>query len=194
MNSVGRIGSREPRGDGGHLGVGLVERHAGGEPCKHTQAPALAIRQAIPERKRGPELSVGRPESRKFEAGRHDADHGVRLGVQLDAPPHHAGVAAELVLPELVAQDEDVVSAWLVLAGREGTAERRLHAQDVEQIGAGPDCWNLLGTVVARQNADPHLGGRHAVERLRLGFPIVEVGRGGRARIGVVGRSLVHQH
>jgi hypothetical protein len=70
----------------------------------------------------------------KAESGRHDADDGVREAINVDGAPDDAGIAAEILLPDLVAQHRNAVTALLLFAGKERASQQRLHTENVEEV------------------------------------------------------------
>ena len=118
--------------DGAHLSRRILERGAIAQSRQRVR-PAASTR--------GAELldcrAVGNEEVRVLpgdaETRRHDADHGSPFAVCRQRGAEHVGAPAERALPELVAQDDDVVAA--VLFGGVDAAERRLHAQRAKDVG-----------------------------------------------------------
>ncbi len=107
----GRILQRDAAGDLRHLGLRLLEAHAGLEPRDRVQVVE------VPHR-------VGREGERHEGIGpapvelpcRQDADDGVGFAIENDIAADDAGVGAELRLPDSLAQHEHVVLAGCVLA------------------------------------------------------------------------------
>lgn len=126
------------------------------------------------------------------EALGHDADHRVGFGVQPDGPADQAGVRAEAVPPQGMAEHDDVVGARLGVgvgehaaaggAGLEGGEERGRHALAGDALGfAG------VGEVVAPVGEHGRIGEAAdaglAVEKIRDG----DAGVGqAQQRVGVV--------
>ncbi len=128
-----RISVRELRGDGGHLGFGLVGRDAGRQTADDVEpAKAAALAESAgwmqrhPER-RGIALS-------KFEIMRKDADDGDGLAVEANRGADDVRPSAEFGAPEGVAEDDDVRPIGLVFAVDEIAAERGLDAECGEEI------------------------------------------------------------
>src|ERR1700677_2861048 len=82
------------------------------------------------ERERRPDFRC----HRKIELRRHDADHQVIHVVQPYGGADDVAVAAESPLPEAMAEDHFTLAARLIFAGAERAAERRLHAEHIEEI------------------------------------------------------------
>src|SRR4029453_1799092 len=101
------------------------------QPCDGVEEVEVPIRPRLGtggERsaERGPEVDVL---PREPEGGRHDADHGKRSAVELDAPPEHRRVAAIHRGPEAMADHH----VWSLLVCRtKGAAQLRCYAQDRE--------------------------------------------------------------
>jgi hypothetical protein len=78
-------------------------------------------------------------------------------------------------LPELVAEDDFVVSAGVIFFGQEDASVQRLYAEDGKKVrayGACPDCLGLSGSseVIPRATVDGH-----SVEDVVLLLPVEEV-------------------
>ena len=86
-----------------HVALGLLQRHARLEHADNIEVVlvVLGATRGI-EGDRNPEFFL---RDGRIEAGRHDADHGADLPVELDRPADHAGVAAVVRAPEALAQD-----------------------------------------------------------------------------------------
>src|SRR5207247_5944701 len=69
----------------------------------------------------------------EVEAFRHDADHGERLAVDADVPADRVRVAAELRLPQRVAEDDLLALTDLAVLLGERAADRRRHAEQPEE-------------------------------------------------------------
>ena len=120
--------------------VARFDRRAAGEASEHPQRGERAM--ALPWVRLGarPERAGGRghvdvARDRVLRKRRQHADHRVRPVVHPQHAADHAGVAAELRLPVLVAQDEDGLRADVVIARAEGAAQERPHAEHVEEVG-----------------------------------------------------------
>ena len=69
-----------------------------------------------------------------MKTARHDADHHVRLAIQLDRLPNDAAIGAEAALPQPVAKDGDCGLPRGAFGRREPAADERVDAQGREQI------------------------------------------------------------
>lgn len=67
----------------------------------------------------------------------HDADDGVGDAVHFHRPAEDAAIAAEVGLPDFVAEDDELVLSILLLARQIGAAQQRLHAEYLEEIVGG---------------------------------------------------------
>src|SRR5215831_59046 len=113
------------------LVLGLRQRRPraqSGEKRHVTFAPII-FRVAGVEVKRDPELYVGR---RKAEIRRHHSHHLPVNSVKGNRLSEDSRIAAELVLPETVAKDNDSVPSWLVLSGDKRVSDFRSRAEERE--------------------------------------------------------------
>src|SRR4029450_269710 len=101
-------------------------RHAWFEPTddreEMARAPARVDRVELEGR---PDLGLVVAPGREGVARRHDADHGVRLRVDLDRLPDDLPLAPESPPPEAVRDHGDAGAARAVLLWGEAAAERR---------------------------------------------------------------------
>ena len=67
---------------------------------------------------------------------RHNADDRVARVIERDLLSKHIAASAELLLPEIVTDDRDARTAWLVFGFGKITAEHWFQAENVEEIGA----------------------------------------------------------
>ena len=110
-----------------------------------------------------------------------DTDDGVGLVAEGDAGADDVGVAAELALPEAVADDHDVAAVGRIFLGGEGAAEDDGRAEEAE-VGFGDvDAVDLLGNGAGEVEAGTaEIVGGDILKDAGLGFPGVEVDRRGR--------------
>src|SRR5579863_208757 len=73
------------------------------------------------------------------EAGRHDADNGELLAVDLDGAAEDGAVAREVSLPCVIAKHKDFAAAFLLVTGKPGAAKQRADAEDLKEIVGGAD-------------------------------------------------------
>jgi hypothetical protein len=81
---------------------------------------------------RNPNLRFG---GRKMEVGGHDAEDLPADTFELDRTADDGGIGSELLLPQSVAEDDEVILAGLVVAGAEDPAEERAGAENLKEFG-----------------------------------------------------------
>ena len=101
------------------LGVGLGERHAGFETAGDKKVVAEVGAVGL-DLEGNPDIGLGIGD----EGFSEDTDDGVGLVAERDGGADDVGVAAELALPESVADDNDVAAVRGVFLRREGAAEQ----------------------------------------------------------------------
>jgi hypothetical protein len=69
-----------------------------------------------------------------MELGRHDAEDLSADTFELDGTADDRGIGSELLLPQSVAEDDEVILAGLVVTGFEDAAEERAHAENLEEF------------------------------------------------------------
>ena len=121
-----------------------------------------------------------------------DTDDGVGLVAERDAGADDVGVAAELALPESVADDHDVAAVGGVFLRCEGAAEHDGRAEEAE-VGFGDvDAVDLLGNGAGEVEAGTaEVVGGDILKDAGLGSPGVEVDRRGRGAVAF--RKGVHE-
>ena len=138
---VGEL-ARDLRGDAVDLPPRLLERHARLHPADDAQVVLAARRARVDDRVQdlvGLQI-VGHARVRRHhqpEPGRHHADDGVRLVVDLDAPADDRRIAAEAALERRPAQENRPRRRLrlLLVVGTERAAERGVGAEHREEIG-----------------------------------------------------------
>ncbi len=112
------------------------------------------------------------------EAGRKNADDGVRLSIETDGPAQGIARRAESFHPQPVAQDGHRGSAGAGLLLAERAAEQRLDSEHGQEpvVGRNP----LQHDGISRSGDVPHLveDRAHVAEHLIAGLPIQVVGHG----------------
>ena len=183
----------EGRRDRRQIVGGLRGRHAGPEPARGVEAVAAALGLLRIEIHRHPQLRrlrrVVAEVGRELEAARHHADDLRGPAVEIEVTLDRAGVAAELPLPETVAEDDEHRLIGATAAGfvfGVGPSEDRPHAEDVERVRgrerrADADGLARAGEGHARHvpRGDPahRAVARLVVEHFLIGHPrLVEVG------------------
>ena len=129
----------------------------------------------------------GRP--REHEVGAKDANDDVRVSAQRDRAPDDRDVGAEEPSPETVRQHSDMIDP-AIFARRKRAAQRRLRAEDVEEVRRDAPTRNLFrrgpfceGERSLARAGDPG-------ERARRTRP-VEILRGGDVATEVATRDIV---
>jgi hypothetical protein len=152
----------------GNLRRGRIRPH-GGNRVEHRERIADDWRHA--ERKPGADGPIG-----KCRRIREDADHGMRLAVELHSPAQHAGIGAEALAPHLLRQHHDRASrSGLVGLGEERPDEGR-DAQCLEQACRGGDDTNALGVGGSGERRGTLGPGRESVDGARTVPPRMEGG------------------
>ena len=114
-------------------------------------------------------------------AGRADADDGVEFAVHVDFPADDVGIAAEMVSPQLVGKDDDVIFAGDGFIGGEVAAEEGLFFDHfVEIAGRHEGCrWTCSGRSPVAILKFAVAGGAHGLEDGIFALPFQEVAGGG---------------
>ena len=166
-----------------HRGLGLRRRDAGLEPRHDRQPAAGAALEVVPGRRhlrlhrhRHHDVGVLADDDAE-EAGRRHADDRHRQAVERDVAVQHAGIAGEAPHPVVVAQHRDRLSARrAIVVRREGAADLRAHAEDVEEVAGHELAVHALGLSAGEQRQRRREAGDHAVEH-RVLIPQVAVHR-----------------
>src|ERR1700687_4700278 len=66
---------------------------------------------------------------RKLEARRHDPGYQIALAIQFDVVAHNSGIRSEMLLPEAMAEHDDVGTAGLIFFGSKRATQHGLNAQ-----------------------------------------------------------------
>jgi hypothetical protein len=137
----------EGHGDhAGHVGVGLLHRHAVAQPRDALVAEVAEEQLLAVEAEGQVEVRVVVEEA---QAPRQDADHGARLAVDGQGSADGRRIAAEVALPVAVGEDHGLGrSGGVVLAGEEAP-EIRLDAQERQGAVGHLDDRHLLGLGLA---------------------------------------------
>ncbi len=83
--------------------------------------------------------------SRVVKSGRHDAEDLVEVAIQPNALADGFGIAAKFAVPEAVAENDRVDEAGDFVLLREDPAERGLHTEHGEVVGAGGEDFDAFG-------------------------------------------------
>jgi hypothetical protein len=183
-----RVFRRQPRGDGGDLLSGALERDSRLQTSDHVQVPgAAALRaEASVVLERTPDLRT----LRVREAGGRHAHDKVRLPVHLHGLADEAGIAAEAIAPEPLTKDDDLRVTGLVVTLLEPAAERRPHAQNVEERRAHLRSLDTSRRSLAGEGHAGAVDRRQQLESLRLRLDVEEVLRRVDGRLALP--DLVH--
>ena len=154
-----RILLGQGRGDHIQVGARLLDADAGLEAAKRRQKmSATLLGDGLVPRWRFPVSGDGRPEldirfvRRKGKPGRSHSHHGVRFTIERDGASHDAGIAAELTLPQGVAEHHHVGSRRF-FRGQKPAPQLGLDAECREQVPGHHFAVELLGL--------PHPGQHH---------------------------------
>ena len=168
-----RVLGLETRRDARHLRLRLLDRHAGLEPQVAFDPAGAAILELVDagvelplHRGRHPELKRVADE-RAVEALRRHADDRVRQAGEHLRFADDVGIAAEAVLPRLVADHRHRMRvATGVLARVESAAENRTHADRVEVVRRDHAARRALGAIAdAERRPRDFLGDERVGER-----------------------------
>ena len=176
---VVRVEAAELIGGEFELGVGLGEGDAGFEAAGDKEVVAQVGAVGI-DLEGNPEIGLGIGD----EGFSEHADDGVGLVAERDGGADDVGIAAELALPEAVADHDDVAAVRGVFLRREGAAEHDGRAEEAE-VGFGDvDTVDLLGNGAGEIEAGTtEVVGGDVLKDAGLRSPVVEVdGRGARRR------------
>jgi hypothetical protein len=103
------------------------------------------------------------------------ADDRVREVIEQNRAVDDRGVRAELVHPKHMTQDDDLLFAGLIFAGKKRPAERRADFEDVEEVGGDPRAAKLHGLGHTGERDRPSGLGGHVVEDSVVFLPVQEV-------------------
>ena len=184
-------------GDGFHLRVGLLDRHARLQAADHAPDHVVAVRGLVVDPHGGPH--VGHAEDvdarwkQNLESGREHADdvRPAAASAEIDGAPDDRRVAAVTTLPQFVADDRDRRQARRRrLSGRLRRTGRRLglrHGIVLGKVSADRDAGAKQPEHVRRRARDPNLLGLRGVAADRHA-----IGRGDARQVGERGRVLAH--
>ena len=129
-----------------HRGAGLGNRDVRSQAGDDLEIVRAVLAGSIELEQRPQVGDLGIP-----KALRHHADHRVWLVVERDCRTDDVGTRAEAVLPETVAEDDDLRTAGHVLVLSKGAAEIGPHAQHVEEAGGDVRSGQPLGQSRSRE-------------------------------------------
>ena len=154
-----------------------VERVAPGasRPNTPSERTSRLVSRSILGHERSPHVGVGG----ESHALRHDADDYGRDVVDLDRLAENRRVAAVAVLPDRVAEDDDGRRFRTVFPGSKVAAQERWLTQQLERVRRDARTGESFGGAAGL--ADVHRRrreDRHALKRVRLGAPVLEIEEG----------------
>lgn len=121
----------EPFGDALHLRLGVRDRDARRKPADRLVVVAVAAHFLVLRLERDPDICTGGI----AEVARHHTDRGVRRAKGLKMSSREIATSAELLLPELVADDADRRSVLYAFLRKEGAAEHRSTLEETKVVG-----------------------------------------------------------
>ena len=176
--------------DAVHLTLRLRNRDAGRQAAETAQEVEAAHgRLARAERDGPPHLDI----DHFVEERRQDADDSVRAAVDGDAGAEDAGVLPEALLPESVRDDDDVVSA-LLLVGPERSSQDRLNAEGREEVGRGDRRRHALRSVPSADHGEAEHRARGERREDGLSLAVVEEVRRRDRRLVAPSERTEHVH
>ena len=119
-------------------------------------APAARIRRI--ELQRRPKLRRSRFAGRKYESGRHDAEHRTRFAVQPDIAPQNGAIASEGSLPQVVRKHSGRRRVRRIVSRSDQAAHLWLHAEQWQQStghGGGLSAHRVAFTRQVYAEVDP---------------------------------------
>ena len=129
-----------------HVELRLLDGHARLQPSDNHERPATRRSRLRREADRQPHVDAL---VEKREAGRHDADDGVRRALRHQRFVEDSRIGAEAAFPQSIA-DDDRSGPGDVLRGGESTSTSRLHAENLEELGRDGLRLQLLGLAAPR--------------------------------------------
>lgn len=162
----------EPPRDRVHFLLRLAERNARLQ-ARHTHQPEEAPARAHLGTRRERFPQVGFPR-RIAERGRHHAGDRVGLAVERDRAADDGWIGAEPPHPEAVAQNRDARAAELIVAPREGAAERGTGAHYTEEVRRHRRAADVFGVAGPGEHVRRATVGGEAFDGAALGTPVLE--------------------
>src|SRR6185369_368526 len=125
---------------------------------------------------RDPQLS----RHRELESRRHNPDHRITVTIQLDCLIDYRSIAAELLLPESIAQQHHLIFPGLLFFRYKSPPERRADSQHGHQVSADACSRDSLWLTSPGEIESRQLQRRHFLKRRLLVLPVLEVWNGDR--------------
>lgn len=126
------MSTRNIRLDCRHFLLRLCQVYARAQPRHDAQ---ILTRIVAPCRRRKTQRNPQFDHLRVLKSGRHDADHGAGLAIELNLPPDDIPVCMKGAAPQPVAQDDDARRAGLILLRPEDPAQLRFYTQQRKVAG-----------------------------------------------------------
>ena len=123
------------------VGAGLARSRIRLRDCDPGTQPGHAVKIVVGLRVGREVEGDGQPEFRAIrmpKCFRHHTDDRVGRVIQFDRLPQDIVASAQIALPEIVSEQHHVRTAGLILRCRKITAEHRLQAENIEEVGADP--------------------------------------------------------
>ena len=161
-------------GDRIHLGLGLLGINAPLQPRDHQEMVLTANCTLLV----GPDQRC--PHLRKVrlsEVRSHDTDNGEGLAIEIYAATDNVRIRPKMVLPERIAQDDDIAAPRLVLVGSESTPQHGRRAQHGKETGFDAACMHHFRIAEAGQVITGEAVDRRLLEDVVLAAPIQVVCR-----------------
>ena len=158
------------------FGLQPLRRDSRFQPADH--AEQMSVRMLLKKRTvqccRHPELHVSLG---KIEPLRHDTNNGVRLAVQRDWLAQHIRTLAELIPPNRIAQNNDMVLSHFSFRFQEDAAESGVNVQRLEKGWRDQMAEQEIGFTRTREREPvPHVA-RKSFEDFSLLLPRAEFSR-----------------
>ena len=133
-----------------------------------------------------------RRETQQTETRGHYTNNGVVFAIQPDGVANERSIGSEAALPDLVAENDDMIPAGLVFAGFEGATELRRDTQHAEIVGRdGCGAERLRLALRGETDGAIFIRGGHVCENVVCVAPGEIIGDGDRICVGVESRRRV---
>ena len=156
-------------GDGAHLRLGLVERHA--RPKSRDDEPRLSAAHAAVGRVRLPHVCL---ETRDLEISRENADDLGRNAVDHEGRAERIVRASESRVPEAMT-DQDQSLLLLGFLGRKAAPQDGLDTEEWKQVGGDARADDLFRPVCSGQHRGHGIEGGHVREALTVTPPLLDI-------------------
>ena len=178
---IGRVAAQELLCCDLELGVCLLEAYAGLQASGGEEVVALILAIRI-ELEGEPHVGDGIG----FEVWAKDPDDGVRVAAKRDRSADDLRIAAELPLPEAVAEDDNPAAVRKILFRREGAAKLHRSAEECEIVMSNVDAMNLFRHSTGEVEAwAPEVIGGDVLKDVGLLLPVVKFSDGGAGAVSI---------